>query len=130
MHFVYVKIPVGTQADTALREQGFHEGLELALTAQGLGSVLGWGASLSARSPDEPSRVAFHRIDIEITEPALALDLLQRTLIALDAPFGAELHYTLDDISWHSAYGPAGWSEAQAVNPTMPRRGSARKTGH
>lgn len=113
MHFFYVKLPVGKHS--ALSEYAFHDGLEAALAAQQLGSVLGWGASLSEPEADMPGHVAFHRIDIEVAEPARARALLKSALVELGAPAGTELHYTADGAAWQDVYGPAGWDDRQPV---------------
>ena len=93
MKFFYVKLPVGPKLEGS--EQIFHDEMESALTAHNLGSVLGWGDSLSHLDACERPRLAFHREDIEVTDIEPALSLLQRTLVALDAPQGTEIHYTL-----------------------------------
>lgn len=126
MHYVYVKLPASKHS--AHGEHVFHEGLEAALTQAQLGGVLGWGASLSRSEAHETAHVAFHRIDIEVTQPELALALLQRTLTDLGAPEGTELHYTLDDADWQNVRGPSGWSERQPSTATpLHRRPAARR---
>jgi hypothetical protein len=66
MHFFYAKLPVGSRL--AGCESAFHEGLDAALAEAKAGTVLGWGDSLSPMHRSQPARVAFHRIDIEITD--------------------------------------------------------------
>ncbi|MDR3369860.1 hypothetical protein [Rhodoferax sp.] len=123
MNFFYVKLPVGTSLEG--REHHFHDGLEAALTAQHLGTVIGWGDSLSSAHANEPVHLAFHRIDIEVTEVTSALTLLQRTLVALDAPLGTEIHYTLNGATLQDISSATGWRTEPCHS--VPRR-PARRT--
>ena len=107
MQFIYVKIPVGSRLEG--REQMFHDEMESALKAHALGFVLGWGGSLSRLNACEPHRLAFHRVDIEVTDVTLALPLLQSTLVALEAPLGTEIHYTIDGVALQDISSSAGW---------------------
>lgn len=107
MHFFYVKLPVGPKLEG--REHIFHDGLESALTAQNVGSVLGWGDSLSRADAREPACVAFHRVDVEITDFKPAVTLLQRILEMLDAPDETEIHYTVDGTALQDVFSSAGW---------------------
>lgn len=107
MHFFYVKLPVGPKL--ADREHFFHEGLESALAAQNVGSVLGWGDSLSHTDASEPARLAFHRVDIEITDFEPALTLLRRILETLGAPVDSEIHYTVDGTALQDVFSSTGW---------------------
>jgi hypothetical protein len=120
MHFFYVKLPVGS--GLADREGVFHEGLEAALAREKAGFVLGWGDSLSTRKPSRSARVAFHRIDIEVKDVEVARALLQRTLVALDAPVGTEIHYTVADTALQDVFGSGGWR-------TEPRSTTAQHPG-
>ena len=122
MNFFYVKLPVGASLEG--HEHHFHDGLESALTAEHLGSVLGWGDSLSSVHASEPVHLAFHRIDIEITDITPALALLQRTLLALDAPLGTEIHYTVNGTAWQDISGVAGWHAEPC--PAIQKRPSRR----
>ncbi len=92
MHFVYVKVPVAAHEE--VRDRRLHEGIEAELVAQGLGSVLGWGASLSDPRRDGSRVPGFHRIDIEVGDLDAATGLLKRVLPALGAPAGTEIHST------------------------------------
>jgi len=123
MHFFYAKLPVGSSL--ADREDVFHEGLEAALAQEKLGSVLGWGDSLSHMNASQPARVAFHRIDIEITDFKPALALLQRTLVALDAPVGTEIHYTVDGAALQDVLGSTGWRTEPCSTTTQRPTGLA-----
>ena len=122
MHFFYVKLPVGPSL--ADREPVFHEGLEAALAQAKAGSVLGWGDSLSHANTGRPAPVAFHRIDIEITDFKPALALLQRALVALDAPVGTEIHYTVDETAFQDVFSSAGW-RTEPCSTTTQRPGLA-----
>lgn len=118
MHFFYVKLPMS--AGVLKRESEFHEGLEAALTQHNVGSVLGWGDSLSHINLAEPARVAFHRIDIDIgiDDVQTGVALLQRTLAALDAPMGTEIHYHADGAEWQDVSTPSGWrTEPRSTTP-------------
>ncbi|ODV02032.1 MAG: hypothetical protein ABT20_15200 [Rubrivivax sp. SCN 70-15] len=92
MHFVYVKVPV--VADSDARDRRLHEGIEAELVAHGLGTVLGWGGSLSDPRRDGSRALGFHRIDIEVVDLEAATALLKRVLPALGAPPGTEIHST------------------------------------
>ena len=118
MFFFYVKLPVGPHLNE--REHVFHDGLESALMGHKLGSVLGWGDSLSHRDLSQPTRLAFHRIDIEISDVKPALTLIQRTLMALDAPLGTEIHYTVDGIAMQDTSSSSGW-QSEPSGPTSKR---------
>jgi hypothetical protein len=122
MYFVYVKIPARTGFAAAQQEQRLHEGLEVALTAQGLGSILGWGQSWASGQTDASSRVAFHRIDVEMTEPGASLAVLRHSLTELEAPPGCELHYTLDETAWQEVLGAQGWAPAEPVSSVTAHR--------
>ena len=127
MHFFYVKLPVGSSL--AGREDVFHEGLETALAQEKAGSVLGWGDSLSHANTGRPARVAFHRIDIEITDFKPALALLQRTLVALDAPVGTEIHYAVDGTALQDVSSSAGWRTEPCSSTTLPPGRDRRRHG-
>ena len=107
MHFFYVKLPVGPKL--VGREHIFHNELESSLVAQNVGSVLGWGDSLARMDASEPARVAFHRVDIEITDFKPALTLLQRKLEMLDAPLETEIHYEVDGAALQAVFSSTGW---------------------
>jgi hypothetical protein len=119
MNFFYIKIPVGTSL--ADREHIFHEGLESALTTQKAGTVLGWGDSVSRPNANEPARLAFHRIDIEITDFKPALTLIQHTLVTLNAPLGTEIHYTVDRTAFQDISSATGW-HTEACHTGTQRR--------
>jgi hypothetical protein len=118
MHFFYVKLPTGLKL--ADREHIFHDGLESSLAAQNVGSVLGWGASLSRMDANEPARLAFHRVDLEITDFKPALTLLRRTLETLDAPVETEIHYTVDGMALQDVFSLTGW-RTEPCSTTRPR---------
>lgn len=110
MHFVYVKVPVATDSD--LRDRRLHEGIEAELVAHRLGSVLGWGGSLSDPRRDGGRALGFHRIDIEIGDLDAATALLRRVLPALGAPAGTEIHSTPAAGPRTEIYAASGWHVA------------------
>lgn len=118
MHFFYVKLPVGSKL--AGREHIFHDGLESALAAQNVGSVLGWGDSLSRMDASEPARLAFHRVDIEITDFKPALALVQRILETLDAPLDTEIHYTVEATALQDVFSSTGWRTEPCSTTRQP----------
>lgn len=120
MHFIYVKLPIGSSLEG--RERSFHEGLEATLTEQKLGSILGWGGSLSDADTREPARVAFHRIDIEVTEVKSALVLLRRTLGTLNAPEGTEVHYVMEGAALQDVSTSTGWRTEPCSTTTHRRK--------
>jgi hypothetical protein len=109
MRFVYVKVPVAAHEE--VRDRRLHEGIEAELVAQGLGSVLGWGASLSDPRRDGSRVPGFHRIDIEVGDLDAATALLKRVLPALGAPVGTEIHSTPATGPRTTVFDGAGWDE-------------------
>lgn len=65
------------------------------LRHSGVGSVAGWGDSLGDVLADGTRRVAFARIDVDVTDLPAALALLQANLASFGAPSGTEIHWTL-----------------------------------
>jgi hypothetical protein len=120
MHFVYVKLPVDSAS--ARREYAWHDGLETALTQHGLGSLIGWGASLTDRTADQPAREAFHRIDIEVADLGAALLLLRRCLVALAVPLGTQIHHGTGSAACQQVLGAAGWTDQPVVAGPSPRQ--------
>lgn len=116
MDFFYVKLPIGPKVTD--REQIFHEGLDSALTAEEVGSVLGWGSSLSRMKDSEPAHLAFHRVDIDITDFQPARAVIQRTLVALDAPDGTEIHYTVNGTALQDISSSDGWRTEPCITST------------
>ena len=116
--YVYVRIPVKPRRGTDplhLRE----DQIDQALRAQGIGSVVGWGDSLSERRSDG-SRVAAHiRIDIMVSNLAAARTTLQQLLPELDAPSGTEIHYTLQGLRLQDTATATGWLMEQPVQVTQ-----------
>jgi hypothetical protein len=108
MHFVYVKVPVA--AREAERDRRIHAGVEAELVANRLGTVLGWGSSLSDPHRDGHRELRFHRVDIEVVDLGAATALLKRVLPALGAPVGTEIHCTPASGPRTEVYdGAAGW---------------------
>lgn len=120
MHFIYIKVPIGT--DFEGRDRFFHEGLEATLTEQRLGSILGWGGSLADPDGREPARVAFHRIDIEVTDVTSAVVLLRRALDTLGAPEGTEVHYVMEGAALQDIFTSTGWRTEPCSTTTHRRK--------
>lgn len=114
MDFFYVKLPWSEAL--AARERQIHEALELALQAGSAGTLLGWGRSLG-----EDGQVGYQRIDIEVSAPARAGPALRQALVALGAPAGTELHYTVAGAALQEDYGLAGWSAPHPSSGTRRR---------
>ena len=81
----------------------------------GLGAVIGWGDSLGPVQADGTRPAAFLRIDINVTGLNEARAALRAILVELDAPFGAEIHYTLDGVNRQDTYTRSGWLLEQAT---------------
>ena len=113
VEFIYVKIPV-TDA-LASREHAIHEALETALAAASAGALIGWGASLDTLPARHHSRIAFHRIDIEVADAELARAVLRIVLTALALPIGTELHFTENGTPLREVSGADAWSAPQPV---------------
>lgn len=109
--FIYVKIPAlpGTENENLDRD----EAIDQALRERGIGSVLGWGASLGDRQPDGFRPVAFHRIDVEVLDLARGRAALQEILPGLGAPVGTEIHYKLGRRDLQDLYAATGWLAEQ-----------------
>jgi hypothetical protein len=114
--FVYVKVPAAS-----LPEHELHAALEDALMAEGLGSVVGWGASVDGAARGGRLKAAFHRIDIEVFDLPRALEVLKARLTAFGVPQRSELHYTLQGEALQQESGPDGWSEGRPT--TAAHRG-------
>lgn len=105
--FLFVKVPTGRRDADPLHER--EERIDTTLRATGLGTVLGWGASLDTPHHGVLRRAAFTRIDIEVTALAPARTALQQLLPTLDVPFGCEIHYTADGAPRHDVWSATGW---------------------
>jgi len=114
--FVYVKVPAAS-----LREHELHAALEGALTEEGLGSLVGWGASVDGAATGGRLKAVFHRIDIEVFDLPRALEVLKARLTAFGVPQRCELHYTLEGEALQQEYGPDGWSAGRPT--TAAHRG-------
>ena len=126
MQFFYVKIPLAAGGEaTGADQQRLHEQLEAALSAQGAGSLLGWGDSVVVGQPGSGLLPAYHRIDVEVeADPAQVRGLLRRSLAEFGVPVGSELHYTLDGQALQELYQgqPGGWSAPQPSSGALTRR--------
>jgi hypothetical protein len=111
--FVYVKIPVIKDATDPFHWR--EDEIDLVLSDKGIGSVIGWGSSLGTVLPDGSREIAYTRIDINVTDLAMARALLQTTLPALEAPTGTEIHYTIEHQNLEDILTPSGWLLAQPV---------------
>jgi hypothetical protein len=122
VEFIYVKVPISPEL--AHREHRVHQALQTALAEASAGSLVGWGASLEVKPPRGRPRVAFHRIDIEVTQTPLGLAVLRAALDAVQVPIGAELHYTQDHVAMQQTRVAGGWGNAlpsTASNAPRPR---------
>lgn len=125
--FVYVKIPV--VADVADLGHKREDKIDQLLRETGIGSVIGWGDSLGDEQSNGSRVVAFHRIDIAVTDlPATRL-ALQATLPVLDVPLGTEIHYTVEGKGLMDVYAPSGWLLDQPIPVPRHRLGVTRKKG-
>jgi hypothetical protein len=111
MHFLYIKIPVANFVSD--REREMEDKVDHILKKDGLGSVAGWGDSLGAALPDGSRPVAYARIDVDVTDLALAKDLLHTALPALGAPTGTEIHYTINHRHFLDKYVEPDWVRDQ-----------------
>lgn len=93
MNFLYLKIPMAQSRVDQTRD--IEDKVDQLLRDSGAGSVAGWGDSLGDALPDGTRRVAYARIDVDVTELAAALALLQANLASFGAPSGTEIHWTL-----------------------------------
>lgn len=116
--FVYVRIPTGTPQDDEFHRR--EDRIDEALKARRTGTVIGWGDSLDDPRAAGRRRVAYHRIDIEVADLAVARTQLHELLPALGAPVGTEIHYDLGGRALQDLYADAGWQLEVAVRPAMP----------
>jgi hypothetical protein len=111
--FIVVKIPVVPDFDDLYHQR--EDTIDRALRAKRLGSVLGWGASLGAPTPDGARPVAHTRVDIDVADIETARAELQATLAAIGAPAGTEIHYTLQGKDLADVYAPPDWRQGRPV---------------
>ena len=117
MEFVYLKWPASpTLAQWAPR---LHAALQAALDGDGLGSLVGWGASID----DSDGHQAFHRVDIEVARLDEAVARLKGALQALEAPPHTELHYQRHGRPWQEAWLGQAWLAGTPRVPPHPPRG-------
>jgi len=110
MPFVYIKVPAARHAE--VRDLTLEEGVARALAERRLGEVISSGESLGDSGADGARRVAFHRIDVDVSDLAPALVLFQQVLPGLGAPALTEVHYTENRQAMFDVYGPSGWTSA------------------
>ncbi len=115
--FVYAKIPL--RDGVAERVDEVHEAVEQALSAHSAGALIGWGRSVS----NTVDAATHHRLDIEVSDQALALAALQDVLASFD---GTELHYTEAGEALQIVRAGAAWagpvpSTATSRHPRRPR---------
>ena len=103
------------------------EEIDQTLQASGVGSVIGWGDSLGDEQADGSRAVAFHRIDITVTDLMAARSALQAVLDALAVASGTEIHYTLDGTDLMDVRAPSGWLHGQAVPVSRQRARPTRR---
>ena len=124
--FVYVRIPVKPRRGTDPLHQR-EDQIDQALRAQGIGTVVGWGDSLSERRADGSRVAAYIRVDINVSDLAAARTTLQHLLPQLDAPAGTEIHYTLQGLSLQDMATATGWLLEQPVPGTQPHMSALGK---
>jgi hypothetical protein len=112
MPFLYVKIPVDPRSADRLHRREY--ALDEALKSAGVGSVLGWGDSLSDAAPVGSRAVAYTRIDVDVTDLAAARGVLRATLPTLNAGAGTEIHYTVGHTRLEDRYRAGEWLLEQA----------------
>lgn len=117
--FMAVKIPVVGDVDDQWHQR--EDRIDEALRAKGLGSVLGWGDSLGEALPGGALRVAFTRVDLDVSNIAAARAALQLALPAIGLPLGTEIHYAIDGSRLADIYGPSGWLLGQPTVDGPPR---------
>lgn len=105
--FMAVKIPVVENVDDLWHQR--EERIDAALKARGLGSVLGWGDSLGEPAPRGQRRVAFTRVDIDISDIAAGRALLRAELPAIGVPPGTEIHYSIGRVRFADIFAPPDW---------------------
>jgi hypothetical protein len=105
--FMVVKIPVVEDVDDRWHQR--EERIDQALRADGLGAVLGWGDSLGEPTRRGRRRVAFTRVDIDVSDIAAGRALLQTALPAIGVPAGTEIHYSIARVRFADIYAPPDW---------------------
>ncbi|QIL44803.1 hypothetical protein G7045_11305 [Acidovorax sp. HDW3] len=109
--FIYLRLPVERHGHDPLHQR--ENTIDQALRTQGLGEVLGWGASLGEVSANG-RRLAWLRVDISANTQASALLLLRQLLPTLQAPTGTEVHYQQDGQHLLDILDATGWLFAQS----------------
>ena len=117
--FFYVKIPI--VADFVDQVGPRADRIDQILRETAIGSVIGWGDSLGEKQPNGSRIAAFHRIDIEVNEASATRRALQMALPVLDAPFGTEIHYTIERRALMDVYSIAGWVVERPVAVALKR---------
>lgn len=107
MKFLYVKVPVMSHVQDGTRQ--LEEKIDQLLTETREGSVAGWGDSLGAALPDGSRPVAFIRIDVDVFNLASARTLLRKSLPAIGAAMGTEIHYKIDTRHFKDIYLNPDW---------------------
>jgi hypothetical protein len=107
MHFLYVKIPTVNNAVDQTHQLA--DKIDQILAETGVGSVAGWGDSLGGALPGGFRRVAYTRIDVDVSNLASARHLLQANLPSIGAPKGTEIHYTIDYRHYKDIYFESEW---------------------
>ena len=113
--FMVVKIPVVEDVDDRWHQR--EERIDEALRGRGIGSVLGWGDSLGEATPRGRRRVAFTRVDIDVSDIAAGRALLQSALPAIGVPPGTEIHYSIGRVRFADIYMPPDWLLEQPQVP-------------
>jgi len=105
--FIVVKIPVLQDVDDLWHQR--EERIDQVLRKRGIGSVVGWGDSLGEATTRGRRRVAFTRVDIDVSDIATGRALLQAELPALGLPPGTEIHYSIGRAQFADIFAPPDW---------------------
>ncbi|HZX30392.1 MAG TPA: hypothetical protein VFF03_03490 [Rhodocyclaceae bacterium] len=85
------------------------EVLDQKIREMGIGSVVGWGDSLGERPLGCSRPVAFHRIDVEVSNLDQGRAALRDILDSLGVPVGTEINFSREGVKVQDVYSPAGW---------------------
>ncbi|MGE5491828.1 MAG: hypothetical protein ACM31P_11165 [Actinomycetota bacterium] len=116
--FVYVKIPIvrGTEGLYPARD----EILDQRIREMGVGSVIGWGDSLGERPLGCSRPVAYHRIDVEVSDLEQGRAALRDILASLEVPAGTEINFSRGGVKVQDVYSPSGWLMDQPTPTFAP----------
>lgn len=99
MAFMYIKVPSDDQA--TWQQTQWHQAIDAALQPASLGSLLGWGASLGEADALGRREAAFHRMDLDVSDPQQACAVLQQVMATWPVPPGTEIHHVAAGLHLH-----------------------------